>query len=320
MEPRRSVVSARIVSAAAAVETRDIERFAATVAKRSTRIWLRADDDFPIRDAEWLPDAPAILLGEGAHADAFAQPRVAIVGTRAATPVGLADAHELAGTLARAGVTIVSGLAIGIDAAAHEGALDADGLTVGVVATGLDVVYPRRHRTLFERVRAQGLIVGEHDFGVAPLRWRFPIRNRIIASLADVVVVVEATSLGGARITARHAGEYGRTLFAMPGSRRNPAAIGCNELIADGALPLLDPESVLVALGLGGGQGGAWRPAPEPTDPDERRVLRALAGHAAAIDELERRAGLPVARLGSALRALEIGGRIERKRGLWWPR
>jgi DNA processing protein len=314
------MVSTAIVAAAAAVSARDVERFAATIERRATHIWLRADTDFPIRDAAWVADAPAVLLGEGAHPDAFARPRVAIVGTRAATPVGLADAHELACTLARAGVTIVSGLAIGIDAAAHEGALDGGGLTVGVVATGLDVVYPRRHRNLFERVRAQGLVVGEHDFGVQPLRWRFPIRNRIIAALADVVVVVEATALGGARITAKHAGDYGRTVFALPGSRRNPAAIGCNELIADGALPLLDPESVLVALGRGGGKGGAWRPAPEPSDPDQRRVLRALAGHAAPIDELERRAALPVARLGVALRALEVGGRIERKRGLWWPR
>jgi DNA processing protein len=154
---------------------------------------LANEPDFPIRDAEFHEGMPLVLLGEGERPDAFAAPRVAIVGTRAATPIGLDDSYELAATLARAGITIISGLAIGIDAAAHEGALAAGGLTVGVVATGLDVVYPRRHTTLFARVRKHGVIVGEHDFGVHPLAWRFPIRNRIIAALADAVVVVEAT-------------------------------------------------------------------------------------------------------------------------------
>ncbi len=139
-------------------------------------------------------------------------------------------------------------------------------------------------------------------------------------ALADAVVVVEATSSGGARITATYAGDYGRPLFALPGSRRNPAAVGCNELIAEGAIPVLDPTSVLVALGLGGIAPGDWETRPEPDDPDQRAVLRAFAGHAASIDELTRAAALPIARLGAALRALEHAGRIERKRGLWWPR
>ncbi len=157
---------------------------------RRTHRWERGDD-FPIRDADLLDlmiDAkmPRVLLGEGDRTDAFDAPRVAIVGTRAATPMGIADAREIAAFCARAGITVVSGLAIGIDGAAHEGALDAGGLTVGVVATGLDVVYPRRHARLYERVRKQGLILGENDYGTQPLPWRFPIRNRIIAALANV--------------------------------------------------------------------------------------------------------------------------------------
>ena len=122
-----------------------------------------------------------MLLAEGERPDALDRPRVAVVGTRAATPHGLADARELGAALARAGVTVVSGLAIGIDAAAHEGALDAGGAVVGVVATGLDVVYPRRHRVLFDRCAASGLLVSELGYGVQPRRQAFPVRNRIIA-------------------------------------------------------------------------------------------------------------------------------------------
>jgi DNA processing protein len=159
---------------------------------RGTRVWIAGDADYPICDP--LPDRPPVLLGEGERPDAFAAKRVAIVGTRSATPHGLADARELGGFLAGAGVTVVSGLAIGIDAAAHVGALDAGGLVVGVVATGLDVVYPRRHRALYARVREQGLVVGEHGYGVQPRRERFPVRNRVIAALADIVVIVETTA------------------------------------------------------------------------------------------------------------------------------
>ena len=161
-------------------------------------------------------------------------------------------ARSSAAILADAGVTVVSGLAIGIDGAAHEGALDAGGLTVGVVATGLDVTYPRRHRDLYVRVREQGLVVSEHGYGVQPRPERFPPRNRIIAALADVVVVVEAGRRGGALITARCALDYGRDLFVLPGSRRNPVALGCNALIGDGAEVLLDPGDLLIALGRGG--------------------------------------------------------------------
>jgi DNA processing protein len=215
---------------------------------------------------------------------------------------------------------VVSGLAIGIDAAAHEGALSAGGLTVGVVATGLDIVYPRRHEMLFRRVREQGLVVGENGYGTQPVPWRFPIRNRIIAALADAVVIIEATRKGGALHTAKFALEFGRELFALPGSRRNPASEGCNELLRDGALPLLDPTDLLVAIGQGDATTAGWQAAlPLPLAPDEKAVLRALAGDGASIDEIERRAALPADRLGVALRSLERTGRLSRKRGLWWP-
>ena len=132
--------------------------------------------------------------------------------------------------------------------------------------------------------------------------------------------VVEATRTGGARITANDAGDYGRDVYALPGSRRNPSATGCNELLLDGAKPLLDPSDVLFAIGRGGTIEGGWSAPPAPSDPDQRAVVRALAGEAATIDEIERRAGLPADRLGAALRVLEQRGAVQRKRGLWWPR
>jgi DNA processing protein len=286
---------------------------------RQTRVWIAGDSDYPIPDP--LPDRPPVLFGEGERPDALDAPCVAIVGTRSASPHGLADARELGAFLAGAGVTVVSGLALGVDGAAHEGALDAGGLAIGVVATGLDITYPRRHRGLYDRVREHGLVIGEHGYGVQPSRLRFPIRNRIIAALARFVVVVEATASGGARITAGYAAEYGRNVYAMPGSRRNRAAAGCNALIADGAHTLIDPGDLLIALGRGGSQSGRWNSdgTDGPSDRDEAAVLRALGGDPATIDDLERNAALGPARLGAALTRLERAGRVQRRRGLWWP-
>ena len=297
-------------------ESRVIER---RLRERQTRVWISDDDDYPVPDP--LPDRPPVLLGEGERPDAFDAARVAIVGSRAATPHGLADARELGGYLADAGVTVVSGLAIGIDGAAHEGALDAGGLTVGVVATGLDVTYPRRHRDLYARVREHGLVITENAYGAQPLPERFPPRNRIIAALADVVVVVEAGRRGGALITARYAIDYDRALFVLPGSRRNAVALGCNALIGDGAEVLLDPGDVLIALGRGGTRPGRWRPSgsDSPSDRDEAAVLRALGGDPATAEDLERHTKLGPARLGGALTRLERAGLVRRQRGLWWP-
>jgi DNA processing protein len=291
---------------------------------RRTHRWERGPD-YPIRDADYLDDAfdaqmPEVLLGEGDRPDAFDMPRIAIVGTRAATPMGIVDATEIAAFCARAGITVVSGLAIGIDGAAHTGALDAGGLTVGVVATGLDVTYPRRHARLYQRVREHGVIVGENEYGTQPLPWRFPVRNRIIAALADAVVVVEATRTGGARITANEACRFNRDVYVLPGSRRNPAAAGCNALLLEGAKPLLEPADVLFAIGRGGTAEGGWTAPAAPLDADQTAVLRALAGDGATIDEIERRVTFPAKRLGAALRALEYRGHVERRRGLWWPR
>jgi DNA processing protein len=286
-----------------------------TLARRRSRVFVDGRPGYPIVDD--VPDRPLVLLAEGDAPDVLDRPRVAVVGTRAATPHGLADAHEVGAVLGAAGVTVVSGLAIGIDAAAHEGALAAGGAVVGVVGTGLDVVYPRRHRILFDRVRRSGLLVSELGYGVAPRAGQFPVRNRIIAALADLVVVVEATARGGARITAERAVEYGRDVMAMPGSRRNPAAAGTNALIADGALPLLDPSDVLLALGM---RAGAQRERrTPPTSGDAGLIVRACGGDGATLDQLASRTGLRPAEVAVAARTLERAGWLVRAQGMWWP-
>ena len=309
------------------------QALAAQAARRGTLVLRPGDPGFPI--PEDLPHAPAVLLLEGNRPDVLKAPRVAIVGTRAASVHGLADAWELGAFLGAAGVSVVSGLAIGIDGAAHFGALQAAEAAsdegparagpVGVVATGLDVVYPRRHRVLFERVRKYGVLIGEQPFGTPPERGRFPVRNRIIAALADVVCVVEATLSGGSRITADRALDYGRPVLAIPGSRRNPAAAGCNALLADGAQPLLDPTDVLVALGLTPGGRRLWGTSPGPGNGAQpsinaAAILKALAGEAAHPDQLASRTGLDPGQVALAVEELVALGRATRDRGFVWPK
>ena len=303
----------------------DPAAMAATLARRRTRVLVATGSEFPITD--WLPQRPPVLFAEGDRPEVLGAPRVAVVGTRSASPHGLADARQLGAFLGAAGVSVVSGLAIGIDAAAHAGAVAAvDGPLgqagpIGVVATGLDIVYPRRHAALFDQVRRAGLLLTEHGFGVPPSPGRFPVRNRILAALADVVVVVEATERGGARITAERALDYGRPVLAVPGSRRNPAAAGCNALLADGAQPLLDPSDVLVALGMTPGARRGWS-APTPKrslSPPAAHVKRALAGEPAHPDDLAVRTGLSADQLAVAIEELVEGGSVERSRGFIWP-
>jgi DNA processing protein len=297
------------------VDPATLGRITQVLAWRNPIVYVEGCAGYPI-DA--VNDPPFVLLAEGDDERSLGVPRVAVVGTRAATPHGLADAREIGAVLAEAGVTVVSGLAIGIDAAAHEGALEAGGRVVGVVATGLDVVYPRRHRSLFDRVRGHGLLVSESGYGVQPRRSSFPVRNRIIAGLADVVVVVEATLQGGARITADRALDYGRPVLAVPGSRRNPAAAGTNALIAEGAHPLLEPSDVLVALGLT--PGSHRRELRTPPSGDAAIVLRACGGEPATLDQLAARMPLTLERIMRAIRELEHDGWMERAKGLCWPR
>ncbi|HEX4805121.1 MAG TPA: DNA-processing protein DprA [Conexibacter sp.] len=210
----------------------------------------RCDDrcPAPLRD---LPDAPAVVYvrGElGRFAHALASARVAVVGARRATPYGLEQARSLGRGLAAAGVTVVSGMALGVDAAAHVGALEAEGLTIAVLACGPERPYPASKRRLHERIAATGAAISELPPGTAPWRWCFPARNRIIAALGQATVVVEAGERSGSLITAGQAADLGREVAAVPGLVTAPLAAGTNALIADGARLVRGPRDVLELL------------------------------------------------------------------------
>lgn len=196
------------------------------------------------------PDPPILAFVRGS-VDLFERrPSVAIVGTRRCTSVGRSVADAIGRDLAEAGVTVVSGLALGVDAAAHRGALSVAGPVVGVVASGLDVVYPASNGTLWEAVAADGLLLSEVPMGHRPTKWRFPARNRLIAALSDAIVVVESHAKGGALSTVDEAQERGVSVLVVPGSTRSPASDGTNALLVDGGTPVRGAADVLDFLGL----------------------------------------------------------------------
>ncbi len=221
-------------------------------------------------------------------------PRVAIVGTRRCSGAGLETARQLGRELAAAGVVVVSGLAIGVDGAAHEGALEAAAAPpMAVVGSGPDIVYPRRHRGLWQRVGEAGCLCTEAPLGAKPAAWRFPARNRLIAALADLVVVVESRVAGGSLLTVEQAIRRGVDVMAVPGSVRNPAADGANQLLVDGCAPARSADDVLMALGLSTIDRAARRTGGAPLPVGEAAtVLAAIDDGPTAIDEIAARCGL----------------------------
>jgi DNA processing protein len=269
-------------------------------------------------------EPPAVLFLRG-PATGFDRPRVAVVGTRRCTGVGAGVARELGHDLAASGVTVVSGLALGIDGAAHRGALRAleraggAAPPVGVVGCGLDVVYPARHRDLWEAVGERGLLLGEAPLGARPTAWRFPARNRIIAALADIVVVVESHAAGGSLHTVTEAERRDRPVMVVPGSVRSPATAGTHQLLAEGCHPVRDATDVLVALGLTAvDRAGRHdrRPAPGAVG---AAVLEAFAWEPATLEHLVVRTGLSIPDLAVALEQLQAGGWVAGTGG-WFER
>jgi DNA processing protein len=245
-------------------------------------------------------------------------PRVAIVGTRRCTTYGADVAFDLGHDLAAAGVAVVSGLALGIDGAAHAGALASDGAPpIAVVGSGLDVVYPRRHRALWNEVERRGVVLSEAPLGALPERWRFPARNRLLAALADVVVVVESHEAGGSLLTVTEAQRRDRTVMAVPGPVRSSASAGTNRLLADGCAPACDASDVLLALGLSPALARSARDDREPPEDGDRAVLDALGWQPASFDQLLERTGLGLGALSLALSRLEAGGWLAR-RSTWY--
>ena len=295
------------------------------------------------RDADFPPQleagagAPAALWVQG-DATRMLVPQIAIVGARAATPEGLAHARLFAGALGRAGLGVASGLAAGIDAAAHAAALETCGGTLAVVGTGCDVVYPARHRELAARITEQGAVVSAFAPGTGVRAAHFPMRNRVLAGLALGVLVVEAGQRSGALITA-HAGiTLGREVFAVPGSIANPMARGCHRLIREGAQLIESPAEALdalrpaiaaqglrlreclqIAAGDAPAAGAGMQDAPAVTA-DGGRWLAELGHAPVALETLALRVGQPVAAVSAALGLLELEGRVARTAGGLWQR
>lgn len=264
-----------------------------------------------------IAGAPSTLYVRG-NADALHLPCLAIVGSRNPTRGGRDNAYRFARHLATTGFCIVSGLAEGIDAAAHEGALDAGGATIAVLGHGLDQIYPAGNRDLAERIVSGGALVSEYPAGTPPKRWHFPERNRIISGLSLGTVVVEAARQSGSLITARLAGEQGREVFAIPGSIHNPMARGCHQLIRDGARLVESADDILSELGslVGGLLTADHGESPDivqsgPRDPDYVRLLDALGFDPKTPDELARDSTLTIEQVSSMLLILELEGEIE---------
>jgi len=295
-----------------------LEHLEAWLASPGRKLVVWGSPEYPERLAR-IPDPPLALWTAGERLELLSTPQIAMVGSRNATHGGRETARAFAAYLSRSGLTITSGLAVGIDAASHLGALDGPGGTIAVLAHGLDRIYPAEHEALAARIAEAGLLVSEYPPGVAPLPHHFPERNRIIAGLALGTLVVEAGRRSGALQTARCASEYGREVFAIPGSIHNPLAKGCHALLKQGAKLVEEAADVLVELA---GQLELDVAPPESRDDaaaengltaDEsyRNLLNVMGFEPASFGEIQARCGLTTAELSSMLLMLELEGLVE---------
>ena len=281
------------------------------------------DADYPA--ALLAIEDPPLMLYRMGRIGATPQRSLAVVGSRNASPQGLQNARRFSRAFAEAGVTVVSGLALGIDGAAHEGALEGAApdavATIAVVGTGLDRVYPRRHLDLAHRIAARGMILSEYPIGTPPLAANFPRRNRLIAALGQGTLVVEAALQSGSLITARLAAEQGREVFAIPGSIHSPHARGCHALLRQGAKlvesaqdVLEDLRFVLPAAAPAAPAGGGEEPEGE-AEAGEDPLLAAMGYDPIGLDALIARTGIPAPRLSARLLELELAGEVARLPG-----
>ena len=310
-QPRRELAAFVPSTVLAALDSDDVRRAAARAlawaAEPGHAVVTLADEGYPRLLLE-IPDPPALLYASG-RAELLQRPALAIVGSRNATQQGEANAQALARALSESGLTIVSGLALGIDAAAHRGGLAGAGSTIAVLGTGIDVVYPSRNATLAAEVAERGLLISEFPLGTAPAGQNFPRRNRLISGIARGCLVVEAALASGSLITARAAADQGREVFAMPGSIHSPLAKGCHALIKSGAKLVESAEDVLAELAgfRASGYASTTKAAPASADTG----LLAHMGHDPVdVDSLCARAGLSAERVSSELLRLELDGRV----------
>jgi DNA processing protein len=294
----------------------------------ATWVWLHANAEQP-RDVVTLADAdypqrllqtadPPLLLYAVGRLSLLNAPAIAIVGSRNPTPQGLENARAFAAHLSRAGLTVVSGLALGIDGAAHEGALQGTSGTLAVVGTGLDRLYPKQHLDLGRRITSAGALLSEYPLGTPPLAAHFPTRNRIIAGMTLGTLVVEAALQSGSLITARLAAEAGRDVFALPGSIHAPLARGCHALIKQGAKLVDGVQDILDELQLA--RGSEPPPASDVPALVSDRLLDAMGHDPVSLDALVARTGWPAAQLNARLLELELDGAVSRLPGQLFQR
>jgi DNA processing protein len=280
------------------------------VSQPGHRLITLADDDYP-RTLLEIADPPPVLYARG-RAELLQQPALSIVGSRNATAQGESNAAVFAKALSNAGLTIVSGLALGIDTAAHRGGLAGTASTIAVLGTGIDVVYPRRNAELAEEIAVRGLLLSEFALGTGPVAHNFPRRNRLISGLAQGCLVVEAAVESGSLITARAAAEQGREVFAIPGSIHSPVSRGCHALIKSGAKLVESAEDVLAELSgfRPSGYASTTARAAAASAEVEQGLLAHMGHDPVDIDSLCGRAGMSAEQVSSQLLRLELEGRV----------
>jgi DNA processing protein len=281
----------------------NVEKALRWAAQPRHRVLTLADADYPKQLLE-IPDPPPVLYAAG-NSGLLSSPALAVVGSRNATPQGLKNAHDFARAFSEAGLTIVSGLAIGVDSAAHRGGLEAQASTVAVLGTGVDIVYPKRNGPLGEAILARGVLVSEFPLGSPPNAENFPRRNRLICGLARGCLVVEAALDSGSLITARLAADQGREVFAIPGSIHSPLSKGCHALIKQGAKLVESAQDVLEEFGL-----FAQPSADVPRSAVDHDLLEKMGFDPCDIDELVVRSGLATEVVSATLLQLELDGRV----------
>lgn len=292
----------------------DLEKLWAKIESQGIKIFTWEDETYPQRLKEIDQPPPVLYIrGEYLPDDLFA---VAIVGTRRVTAYGRQITEELGGYLASNGITMVSGLARGVDAIAHQTALKAGGRTIGVLGSGVDRIYPPEHRGLAEKMMESGAIVSDYAPGTPPDASNFPPRNRIISGLSLAVVVIEAGETSGALITAEFAAEQGREVFAVPGSILAPQSKGTNKLIQNGALPLLSVNDLMQALNLT--RMGEHKAARKiiPSDETEARLLTVLGAEPLHVDEIRKQTELPIEKVSATLALMELKGMVRQVGGM----
>lgn len=317
----RKVVPERIAQALASPPSDDtlalIERTQAWADHPGNHVLTLADAGYP-KALLNIADPPIVLYAKG-RLDLLSHPSVAVVGSRNATAQGVLNAEKFSQALSQAGLTIISGMALGIDTAAHQGALRGNtnrsvgGSTIAVIGTGADIVYPARNRALAHRIAEQGCIVSEYPLGMPGIATNFPRRNRIISGLAQGVLVIEAAAQSGSLITARMAAEQGRDVFAIPGSIHSPLAKGCHQLIKQGAKLVESAQDILEELAHynTGPSTVSAKAAAAPGDPMTEKLLNAMGYDPVDANTLATRCELDAAALSSQLLTLELGGQVE---------